>query len=109
MLKELCRDHQTIKKAVENIIKLRTQSKGKGFKNLLLRDEWKLKWVIAKQPFLINAQIFEKAKIKGVEKNKKSRIFCDLELEKKFPWQPPVTKANILKQQNWAKKYIKIF
>ena len=28
---ELCRDHQTIKKTVENIIKLRTQSKGKGF------------------------------------------------------------------------------
>ena len=32
--KELCRNHLMIKKAVENITKLRTQSKGKGFKNL---------------------------------------------------------------------------
>ena len=31
--KELCRDHWTIKKAVENITKLRTWRKGKGFKN----------------------------------------------------------------------------
>ena len=27
---------------------------------------------------------------------------------KKWPWQLPHTKANILKSQNWAKKYIKI-
>ena len=32
--KKLCRDHWTIKKAVENITKLRTQSKGKGFEEL---------------------------------------------------------------------------
>ena len=30
-------------KVVENITKLRTQSKGKGFKNLLAQDECKLK------------------------------------------------------------------
>ena len=38
-----------IKKTVENITKLRTQSKGKGFKNLLPQDEYKLKWVIVRQ------------------------------------------------------------
>ena len=51
-------DHQMIKKVVENISKLRTQSKGKGFKNLLLWDEWKLIWFIGKQPLLTSAQIF---------------------------------------------------
>ena len=33
--KELRRDHRTIKKVVENLTKLRTRSKGKGFKNLV--------------------------------------------------------------------------
>ena len=33
--KKLCRDHWTIKKAVENITKLKTLRKGKCFKNLL--------------------------------------------------------------------------
>ena len=39
--KDLCRDHQTIKKTVENIIKLRSRGKGKSFKNLLSRDGYK--------------------------------------------------------------------
>ena len=34
------------------IAKLKTQSKEKGFKNLLPQDEPKLKWVIAKQTLL---------------------------------------------------------
>ena len=41
--KMLWRDHQMMKKDVENKTKLRTRSKGKGFKNLLSRDERKLK------------------------------------------------------------------
>ena len=36
--KKICRDHQNIKAAVENITKLRTQNKGKSFKNLLSWD-----------------------------------------------------------------------
>ena len=46
--KELCWNHQMIKKAVENITKLRTWSKGIDFRNLLPQDEHKLKWFIAK-------------------------------------------------------------
>ena len=76
-------------------------------KKLLAQDESKLKWVIAKQPLLTSAQIFEKAEIKGV-KDKRCRILCKLESVKTFPRKPPVTKANILKCQNWAKKYMKI-
>ena len=52
MSKELCRDHQMIKKTVENWAKLRTWSKGKGFRNLLPWDKHKLKQVIAKQSLL---------------------------------------------------------
>ena len=51
----------TIKNPIENIIMSRIQSKGKGFKILLPRDERKLKRVILKQALLISARIFEKA------------------------------------------------
>ena len=74
---------------------MRTQSKGKGFKNLLLRDECKLKQVIAKQHLLTTAQIFKKTRIDGVKKDKS-------------PWQPLLAKSNIVKRQNLAKKYLKI-
>ena len=37
-----CPVHRSVKKALENIIKLRTQNKAKAFKKLLLRDECKL-------------------------------------------------------------------
>ena len=40
--KEFCRDHRTVKKDVKKY-KLKIQSKGKGFKNLLPRGERKLK------------------------------------------------------------------
>ena len=43
--KELCRVHQKIK----NITELRTESKGKYFKNLLPRNESKCKRIIMKQ------------------------------------------------------------
>ena len=68
--KELCRDHQTIK-FVENITELRTRTKGKYLKNLLLSDRRKLKRVVAKQPLLISTQIFENAGIEGVKKGQK--------------------------------------
>ena len=60
--KELCWDHQIRKKAVENITKFRTRSKG-VFKNFLLLDEPRLKQGIAKQLLLINTLIFEKVEI----------------------------------------------
>ena len=41
--KKLSRDHQMIETFVENITKLRTQNKQKGFKNLLLQNKPKLK------------------------------------------------------------------
>ena len=40
--------HRVIKKTVQNIIKLRIQSKRKGFKNIVPRNEPTLKRVIAK-------------------------------------------------------------
>ena len=81
--KELCRDHQTIKTAVENITKLKTWTKEKGFKNLLPQDECKQKQVIVKQPFLTCAQIFEKIGIEGLKKDKKYRIPWELGSVKK--------------------------
>ena len=81
--KKFCRDHWTIKKVVRNITNLKTQSKGKGFKNLLPQDECKLKQVLAKQPFLTSTQIFKKSGIEGIEKDKRCRIFCDLGSVKK--------------------------
>ena len=48
--KKLCRDHPIIKNAVENL------KQRKVFKNLLLWDEFKLKWVIAKQSLLNSTQ-----------------------------------------------------
>ena len=41
MSKELCRDDWSIKKTIENIRKLIIGIDGKGFKNLLARDESK--------------------------------------------------------------------
>ena len=64
--KEFCRDHQTINKAVESITDLRTQIKGKDFKNLLPQNEFKLKRIIAELSLLTCTQIFEKAGIEGV-------------------------------------------
>ena len=69
--KKLCRDDQTIKKGVENITKLKIRSKRKGFNNFLPRNEHKLKRVMAKEPLLTSAQIFEKARIEGIKKDKK--------------------------------------
>ena len=81
--KELYRNHQTILKAFENITKLRTWSKGKGFKNLFPQDESKLKRAIAKQPLLTRTQIFEKAEIEGVKKEKRCKILWELGSVKK--------------------------
>ena len=106
--KELSRDHWTMKKPIKDITKSRTRSKRKGSKNLFPRDERKLKRVITKQSFLSSAQIFEKAGVKPVNKDKKCRIVCELESVKTFSRQPSLTKANILKRQNRTKKYIKI-
>ena len=64
--KELYRDHQTIKKFVENITKLITESKGKSFKNLPSQVKCKLKQVIGKQLLLTSTPIFEKAEIEVV-------------------------------------------
>ena len=58
--KELCKDHRTMK-VVENINKLKTRSKEKGFKNLLPQHERKLKLVIVNQPLLTSPQIFVSA------------------------------------------------
>ena len=63
--KKLYRYYRTIKKKVEN-------------KNMLLQDERKLKWVMAKLLLLTNAQIFEKAGIERVKKDKRCRILCEL-------------------------------
>ena len=72
-----------IKKAVEKITKLKTWSKEKGFKNLLPWEESKLKQVQVKEPLLTGTQIFEKSGIKGVKKDKRSRILWELRSVKK--------------------------
>ena len=74
--KELSRDHRTLKKALENITKLRTRSKGKAFKNLLPQNESKLKRVI--EPLLTSGQILEKGEIEGFKKDKRCRKLCEL-------------------------------
>ena len=64
--------------------KFRTQSKGKGFKNLLSQDKCKLKWSVVKQLFLTNIQIFEKAGNERVKKEKRCKILYEMgSLEKK--------------------------
>lgn len=63
---QLRQDHRMIKRAVENITKLRCGSKGKGFKNMLLQGERKLKRSIMKP-----AQIFEQVIIERVKKKQK--------------------------------------
>ena len=104
ILKELCGDLWMVKKAVKNITNLRTLSKEKGIKNFFPWDECKLKQVIVTQPLLTIGQIFEKAGIEGIKKNKRCRILCELgSVKKKSPIQL-VTKANILKCQNWPMK-----
>ena len=72
------------------------------------QDKCKLKWVIVKQQFLTCAQIFEKAGIEGVMKDKRCRILCELGFVKTFPRQSLLTKANIFEYQNWIKKYMKM-
>ena len=74
--------------------KLRSQSKRKGFKNLLPEDE--LKQFIVKQPSLTRAQSFGKAGIERVKKDKRCKILYELGSLKKSPF----TKANVLKHQN---------
>ena len=63
---------------------------------------------MAKQPLLTSAQIFEKARIERVKQNKRFRILCEMGSLKKIPRQLLLTKTNLLKRQNWAKKYTKI-
>ena len=102
---EICWDYRMIKKAVENITKLRTWNKGKDFKNLFLRDECKLKRVIAKQPLLITSipafskiwTIFEKARIEAFKKNKRRRILWELDSIKKIPLATSSHKSNYFK------------
>ena len=70
-------------------------------KEKLSSSRWtKLKRVMAKQPLLISAQVFEKSGIVGVKKEKRWRIFSELGYVKKSPGQPSLLKANILKRQN---------
>ena len=60
--KEFFRDHRTIKKAVENFN----------------RDEHKLKLVFVKQQLLTSTQIFEKAEIESVKKDKRYIILSEM-------------------------------
>ena len=76
---EKSKSSDEIKKAIENTTKLRTQSKEKGFKNVLFRDKRKLKHVKVNQPLLISAHIFEKAGTKRVKRIKWWSMLCELE------------------------------
>ena len=68
------------------LTKLRHRSKEKGFKNLLLYDERKLKPLRAEKKTLLTcAQIFEKVAIMGVKKDKRWRILCELGSRKNLP------------------------
>ncbi len=66
---------------------MRIHSKGQSFKSLLPWDEHKLNWVTVKQLLLISAQIFEKAGIEGVKKDKRCKLLCELGSVKKSPGQ----------------------
>ena len=66
--KEFCGDHGMIKKAVENITKMRSGRKGKGFRKLIPRDKHKGKQIKAKYLRLTGAQSFEKAPTELVKK-----------------------------------------
>ena len=63
--KELCRDHRLIMKVVKNITKLRTQSKEKGFKNLLPKASY------SETITFDHAQIFAEVGIEKVKKDKR--------------------------------------
>ena len=80
--KKICRDHQTIKKAVKDITMLRIWGKEKGFKNLFPLEEHQKKWVIAKQPILTSTHIYENTGIGGVKKVKGVEHFVNWDLKK---------------------------
>ena len=64
-------------KVIENITKLKTQSKRNDFKNLLPQDKCKIKQVIAKQSLLTSAQIFEKSEIEQIKMDKTCKILSE--------------------------------
>ena len=104
--KKLCRDNRKKKKDVENIIKLRIWSQWKGLKNFLPRDERKASYG-EKKTFnqLLDhwngLELRESRNTKGVEN------YVIQDLIKTSTRQHPLTKINILKGRNMAKKYIK--
>ena len=61
-----------------------------------------------KQSLMISAQIFEMVGIDRVKNGKRCWIFCEKGSVKRYPEKPSLPKANILKHQILAKKYIKI-
>ena len=105
--KQLGRDHRTIKKCIQDITKKRSRTTGNGFKNLSARDKRQLKRAVAETPLLTSAQVFEKAGIGGVKRDKRCRILRELTSVKKSSRQPRISDANILKRLAWIKKYLK--
>uniref|UniRef100_A0A0L8FGQ9 Uncharacterized protein n=1 Tax=Octopus bimaculoides TaxID=37653 RepID=A0A0L8FGQ9_OCTBM len=98
ILKQLSRDHRTIKKKIKDITKNRKSKFGKGFKNLSTGDKRHLKSVVAKNPLLSCDKIFNMTGIVGVKRDKRCRVLHDIGAMKKSPRQPPLFPTNIDKR-----------
>ena len=105
--KILRRDHRTVKNAMEDVNKKRVRSKGKGFKNISDRDNRKLKQIITKHPLLSSAEVFDKAGISGVKRDKRCRILQTMSTVKKSVGRPPLNKTHKQKRLDWARENLK--
>lgn len=105
--KELQRDHRTIKKAVHDVTKERTRSKGKGFKNIGAKDMRKLKMILHKNPLLSSQEIFQMAGLNGVKRDKRCRILRELGEIKKSSSRPPLNNTHKEKRLLWARQNMK--
>uniref|UniRef100_A0AAY4C701 Oxysterol-binding protein n=1 Tax=Denticeps clupeoides TaxID=299321 RepID=A0AAY4C701_9TELE len=102
--KLLKRDHQTIKRFIQNSQQGHVE---KPRCKITAHELRKVKRAAAKMPLATSLAIFQSCNITGVPKSTRCAILSDMAKVRKAERRPPLKKTHKLKRQDWAKKYLK--
>ena len=106
--KFLGRDHRTIKSYTNDASKKRTRKDSGKPRTVSRRQIVLLKRASAKLPLATSKNIFKEAQVECHSRATRCRVLSRVSKVRTAKKTPPLSKANVLKRLEWAKKYVKI-
>ena len=105
--KEICRDHRTVKRFINNSNKTRKRSDKGVCRKISRRQLSTIKRAVARHPLSTSKQIFEEAGMQGVPRTSRCRILKSVAKAVMPNIRPPLNKRHKLQRIEWAKRYMK--